>query len=539
MDPDSVSYFDMGDFYWKANWHTALNSYWSPLYGWITGFMFLTSKPAMRWEYPEAHLLNFAILMAALFCFEFFWRELLAFRSDNAWAGSSQRYAWVLGYLLFAYVHLAIHPLSMLEPDLLVAALVYIASGMMLRFASGRMATVSAFLLGVLLGVGYLTKAAMLPFAFILMATMLGVAWRQHRRKLMVAATLLGFLVTSLPFIAALSLNMHRFTFGDSAKMVYAYCVNQQDKDIPHLHYWQGDMPGHLDALHPARQLFAWPEVYEFATPIAGTYPLWYDPVYWNAGLDSSVHIARELQALARNLKMITIYVILRSGCLTTVVLMFVLGGRIRDSWRNLMAFWPILVPAVAVFLMYMMVHWEARFTSGEFLVLWGAAIVSTNTSGEARSTKVYWAASFLLCVLFVRRYSLLMLEEYRQDNLSSQTVTVAEDLRTSGIEPGDPIAVIGYGNHAAYWARLGRLKIVAEVPHLSGMGDSATAFWNSGPESEKAVLNILKGTGARAVIAEVHPAALPPGWIPMGDTGRALYFLRSIPGDYSISAKN
>jgi hypothetical protein len=38
----------------------------------------------MSWEFPEVHLLNFAIFMAALFCFEFFWRELLASRNDKA-----------------------------------------------------------------------------------------------------------------------------------------------------------------------------------------------------------------------------------------------------------------------------------------------------------------------------------------------------------------------------------------------------------------------------------------------------------------------
>ena len=32
------------------------------------------TKPSMRWEYPEVHLLNFTIFGATLFCFEFFWR---------------------------------------------------------------------------------------------------------------------------------------------------------------------------------------------------------------------------------------------------------------------------------------------------------------------------------------------------------------------------------------------------------------------------------------------------------------------------------
>jgi hypothetical protein len=69
MNPDGVSYLDMGDLYWKGNWHAALNVLWSPLYSWLTGLMFLLTKPTMRWEYPEVHLLTFAILVATLVCF--------------------------------------------------------------------------------------------------------------------------------------------------------------------------------------------------------------------------------------------------------------------------------------------------------------------------------------------------------------------------------------------------------------------------------------------------------------------------------------
>src|ERR1017187_798382 len=125
MNPDGVSYLDMGGQYWKGNWRAAFNSYWSPLYSWLTGLMFRVTKPTMRWEYPEVHLLNFTILVATLFCFEFFWRELLAYKGHNVWEGASRPYAWALGYLLFAYVHLVVHPLALVTPDLLVAALVY------------------------------------------------------------------------------------------------------------------------------------------------------------------------------------------------------------------------------------------------------------------------------------------------------------------------------------------------------------------------------------------------------------------------------
>jgi len=526
MNPDGVSYMDLGDLYWKGNWHAALNAYWSPLYGWLTGLMFLLTKPAMRWEYPEVHLLTFAILVATLFCFEFFWRELLASKANATWAGPMLTRAWVLGYLLFVYIHFSVHWLWLSTPDLLVAALVYLALGMMLRFARGGMGMASAILLGVILGAGYLAKAAMLPFAAVLMMTMMAVAWRHKQRKTLVAAVLLACLLTCLPYIAALSWNVHRITWGDSAKINQAWFVNHVS---PRFCHWQGDRPGREDALHPTRKILAWPEVYEFAAPIAGTYPVWYDPGYWYAGADSSMHPRLEIQAFTHNFMHLTELAFLESGFLVMVALLFVLGGRVRDSWRNWMAFWPILAPAAAVFLMYMMVCWEQRFTSAILLAAWGAAIVATRISDEKRKSMVFWTATLLLCALIVARITYIQIGDHQKNKASAHSVLVAERLRSMGIEPGTPIALIGDGVDASDWARLGRVRIIAEVPHdhHADIRDSATAFWNSNPEGEKTVLNVLKSTGAKAVVADAIPPALPPGWLPLGSTGRAVYFFQ------------
>jgi len=46
-NPDGVSYMDMGDQYWRGNWHAALNSYWSPLYGWLTELPLRLMRPTI------------------------------------------------------------------------------------------------------------------------------------------------------------------------------------------------------------------------------------------------------------------------------------------------------------------------------------------------------------------------------------------------------------------------------------------------------------------------------------------------------------
>jgi hypothetical protein len=209
------------------------------------------------------------------------------------------------------------------------------------------------------------------------------------------------------------------------------------------------------------------------------------------------------------------------------VALMFALGGRIKDSWNHLLAFWPIYIPAIAVFLMYALVHWEARYTTGMMLVLWAVGIAAANVAGDKRMARVFWIASLLLSALTVGRFATVLSEDHRNFRRSEQTLRVAEELQAAGIGSRTPIAVIGDGNTASYWARLGGWKIIAEVPQSMGTGDSASAFWESSPQTESAVLNALKNTGAKEAVADVIPTTLPPEWLPLGNTGRAIHFFQ------------
>src|SRR5690349_2200928 len=38
MNADGISYLDIGDAYFRADWANAINPVWSPLYSWILGF---------------------------------------------------------------------------------------------------------------------------------------------------------------------------------------------------------------------------------------------------------------------------------------------------------------------------------------------------------------------------------------------------------------------------------------------------------------------------------------------------------------------
>src|SRR5581483_3394203 len=96
--------------------------------------------PSAAAEFPVAHLVNFLIFVAALGCFDFCWRAWLEDQLART-AAASRRDSislppWALlalGYTLFTWSAVSLISLQLVSPDLLVAALVYLAAGLMLR----------------------------------------------------------------------------------------------------------------------------------------------------------------------------------------------------------------------------------------------------------------------------------------------------------------------------------------------------------------------------------------------------------------------
>jgi len=99
----------------------------------------------------------------------------------------------------------------------------------------------------------------------------------------------------------------------------------------------------------------------------------------------------------------------------------------------------------------------------------------------------------------------------------------VATGLRRLGAAPGDRVAVVGSGLGAARWARLARVKIVAELPWQDW-----AQFWSIDPAARARLLAIFARTGAEVVVADGAPDPIATvGWRKLGETGRYAYVLR------------
>src|SRR5215208_5932895 len=171
MNEDGVSYLDLGDAYLAGDWRP-INSVWSPLYPLILGSVLRLVRPSLQWEFTVVHLVNFGVYVLALICFEFFWRETrraleTEVRSDPGKIILPEWAWWTFGHTLFIWSAVVLIRLRTVTPDMVVAAIVYLAAGLLVRIgtAQSRPTTHPAF--GGLLGLGYLTKAVMFPIGLI------------------------------------------------------------------------------------------------------------------------------------------------------------------------------------------------------------------------------------------------------------------------------------------------------------------------------------------------------------------------------------
>jgi hypothetical protein len=524
MSPDGISYLDVGSAFFRHDWFGAFNAYWSPLYAWVQGVALGLPNPSPRWEFPAAHVVNFVVFLIALVSFRFLLSSCLIFRNSISLA-DQRRFLpdWaveLIAHPVFWWVSFELIPIYEVGPDLALSACVYAAIGFLLR--SRVRSRHSDFLLfGFLLGIGYWVKAPFFLLAFVLLV--LAYFWGRGLAGWSsgIALASAAFLLTTLPLVLALSSQKHRATFGDSGRLNYAWFIAPQTFH----RNWQGRELGSGTPVHPTREALGEPPVYVFEGPVVGSYPPWLDPSYWNEGLTPHFALKPQLRELSTDL-MTEASLLLRAqpALLAGVILLLALsGGAVLAPLRE---FWPLAAFAVAAFGMYAPVHVEPRFLGGFVLLIFLLPmVVARLDSNDLRAGR--YLAVVLFAVLTIGavdtayRYSTLrLLIPGNGPSPALDHVFVAERIRELGLKPGDSVAVIGDGT-GAYWARLAKVRIIAEV---MAADHDAQRFWRSSDATKEQVFAVFAGTGAKAVLAENPPSLEGTPWIRIGHT--SWYFL-------------
>jgi hypothetical protein len=555
MNTDGISYQDMADAIARGNWSSAVNAYWSPLYPGLLALGRILFRPSPYREFGVVHLINFFIFLGAARAFDFFLMSFIGYRrgiespntqSNKIAEPSANLPEWTviaLGYSLFLWSSLGLINLGIVSPDLTVALFVFIAAGIILRIKSGKKGGGEFVFLGLVLGLGYLTKAAMMPLSMVFFLSALMAACHrggrlaaEENRTILkqlrgavprVALGMAVFFLIAAPLVLAISKSKGRLTIGDSARLNWAWYINH----VPRYH-WQG-IPAVGVPTHPTHKLLSEPGVFEFDSPAKVTYDIWYDASYWNDGVRPRLDIKSQAGQLINNMRFYRKFFFWQQiGIVAACVVLLMIGWG-KQLWMQLAEYREELLPPVAALAMYAPVYVEIRYFAPFVVILWMGLLAGVRFPDVAarRRTALCAAAAALVFILASLCFSITdatgpsSLREAVKWNGSFLQYEVADGLHNLGLKPGDKVAWIRptAPNRQRYdWARLGRFKIIAEIP-----GVAEKVFWTASPDVQERVVEVLEGTGAKALIATQPPlAGSALDWRPIGSTGFYLVFL-------------
>jgi hypothetical protein len=533
INEDGVSYLDMSDALIQHNWHLLINPIWSPLYPFLIGLVTWFTRPSAQWEIPLVHAVNLLLFLGALASFEFFLRHAIGvLRPGNGPQDPNSRsplavWAWqVLGYSLFAWTTVGmIWAPRMITPDLCVAALVYLDAGLLLSLRDRHNLLRTCLLLGFTLGLGYLAKAILFPMAFLFMLLaffMIG-DWRKAIRPL--AVTFLLFCMISAPLLISMSRRVGRPSYSEAGNMNYVWHVNGFNPYVASAS--PSGPPGYLK--HPMTLAHRNPDVFVFKEPTAYTYPPRQDMEYWSAGAIAAFNAGDQLTATGNNLRVLftDTHIIYMLILIAAVLVLMLLS--LNRSWRfrKISRSWPLLLAGVAGPFLYLLISVEPRYIAPFFvLVLLGlfpGIVVRNSKDAErrtARWTMVFAAFTMVLTGLVVVYH--LAGYPRAERRLGEEFLQVGESLNRTGVHAGQDVAIIGDSSDGCRWARMARVRIVAQV--LRGDVDN---FWRADSDVKADVYDAFAKAGANAVVAEQTP---PPedaaDWQRLGDSHYYVHFL-------------
>lgn len=512
VNADAMSYLDIAEAYVRRDWSNAVNAYWSPLYSWLIALALLVVKPSPYWKFAVLHLVNFAMYLFVLGCFGFLIRELVRVqRVHGPELGLVTVPDWALlafGYSLVIWSSLFLVTVQLESPDMLVAAFVYFATGILVRIRRDPSRWLPYVVLGVVLGLGFLAKSVMMPLTAVFLLGCVFAAGNLRRALPRVALAGAFFLLVIGPFVFAMSQSKGYLTTGRTGRLNYLWAINRVINNN-----WQGEEPGSGIPAHTTRKIFADPPAFEFAEPVGGTYPVWYDPTYWYEGSVSHFDLKEQLKVVATGVS--SYYELfqewgLQYGLAVALLSFYLLSRRGRRIIYDLKDHWTLLLPAIGGLGLYALVNVQGRYVASFVVLLWLALFAAVRLPQNPDSERlikvvmVVLAGSIVLTTLAssTREIAVTIRHLVRgEDPAAHEQWQVAEGLRELGLVSSDKVAFIGHSTRG-FWAHLLQLRIVAEV-RRDKIGD----FWEADANRKNQLLNAFAATGVKAVVAEKPPA--------------------------------
>jgi hypothetical protein len=560
LDGDGMAYMDVADLMRAHHWAGVINGYWNPLY---PAGLALVQRffHATRWnELHVCYLLNYVIFLASIAAMLAFVSALVKLRrrmtphaDQNAGVGPllGMDALRLLGVALVVIASQRELSMATVRPDTLLQALMLAAFAMLLQsFASESL--LYAPLMGFFLGLAYLAKSFAFVVALLTIAVMmLFQAWVQRRKPVrVIGGGVLAFVVFAAvagPYIAALSRQKHRFDFGDSGALNYAWYVSGTDK--MHIEPWMTDSFGSASVklMHPEKQLLAAPGIYSYRAEPYGTYPAWFDPTYFHERIVPRFNAKRLVHRDTRNIVLSLRYLLNHPEAWILLALLLACGARLdlagsrigAASWRHTVFWLPPVALGLAMWAIYGLVNIEERYVTLAYLVIILPVFAALHTSRRIDGSddnpwprRCATAMIALLAFLVLGESLRVALQERRDESVAGLPAAwyspamfgAAKELNALGVGSGDEIACMGTIAclNDPYWMRLADVRVLTEVynPDAKHLLEEFEGLPN-----RQQVEDVVKAQGAKVLVAAFDPGEMTgrtpasAGWIRLGES--------------------
>jgi hypothetical protein len=562
LDGDGMAYMDVADLIRAHHWAGVINGYWNPLYPALLAIAQRIFHTTRANELHAYYVLNYLIFLASVAALLAFISALVKLRrrmtpnaDQNGGAAPllGMEALQLLGVALLVIATGRELSMATIRPDVLLQALVLVAFAMLLQsFASESL--IYAPLMGFFFGLAYLTKSFAFLIALITIALMmLFQAWVQKRKPVrVIVAGALAFVVFAAiagPYIGALSKQKHRFDFGDSGALNYAWYVSGTVKMHIEPSMAADFGSAKVNLIHPEQQLLAQPGIYSYRAEPYGTYPAWFDPTYFHERIVPVFSASRLIHRDVRNVVLSFRYLLNHPEAWILLILLLTCGARFgfthaRTSlhhWRHSVFWLPSIVLGLAMWCIYGLVNIEERYVTLAYLIIVlpiFAALVFISELDPAAIDANPWprrCASAMIAVLaFLALGEMLRvaLEDRRNESAaglpaawySPSIFAAAKGLNALGVGSGDEIACMGTIAclNDPYWMRLANVHVLTEVYNPDAK-DLLEEF--EGLPNRQQVEDVLKAQGAKVVVAAFDPGEMTgrtpasAGWIRLGES--------------------
>lgn len=531
LDGDAISYMDIASSLAHRRWGEAINGLWNPGYPAVLAIAKIITHAGRMREPQVFYWVNFLIFIASIGCTYFFVRSLLSFRARTI-ADNQRCDTWVLPDSLVYIVSFGIvlqswlHEFSpgKIRVDGLFATLLLLGFGCITRALDTRRALAYGGA-GLFLGLAYLVKSPGLVIALVTMSLLMLVLYQQKGLKdsvwkLSLMAAI--FLMVCGPYIAALSLQKHRFDAGDSARLNYAWLV---DGTAPqHLLNDQSDRFGdsRVHLKHPETELLSHPIVVSFEHFQHATYAPWFDPSYFNDGIDPQFSFRNQLLVITHQSHRLLWFIVTHAFVLILLTLCFVWGAEIPSNkeLRGLLTVFSFLL--AFCILMYLSVKLLDRYIAGLFWPACVSAVALLTVSEKRKRGLISGAAVFMSLAILASGVQTVL--QMRQSAIfsgkthgwySAVEYGTARELPGYGVTPGSVVSCYRACNTGTYWARLAGVRVTSEIydPKYMSDAEDGNSSWSKLP-NKLGIFQALKATGSKGIVGlfEQTPAA-DEGW--------------------------